>query len=118
MKEELTKDLHFWCIGMRPRGLGLLLMLSSLQYCLFAAAGDKWPLTVPFGSVSSTALPAAVFFTVAFPLIRRRLPSSIGLRLRKRALFSGSDPDESSSMRGCDGARPFFRAAERVTGAK
>ena len=57
---------------------------------------------------------------VVMPLMRRLLPmplvlSSIGLRLRARALFSGSEPDESSSI---GGGALFLRAAERVMGPK
>jgi hypothetical protein len=62
-------------------------------------------------------LPLLVFLRVVNPLMRRRLLSSIGLRLLARALFSGSELDESSSMRGEEGAL-FLRAAERVVGAK
>jgi hypothetical protein len=51
------------------------------------------------------------------PLIRRRLPARMGLRLLARALFSGSDPDESSSI-GMGLCIFCLRAAERVVGPK
>jgi hypothetical protein len=49
----------------------------------------------------------------------RRLPPTFptGLRLLVRALLSGSEPDESSSIGGGDVTR-CLRVAERVTGPK
>ena len=58
-------------------------------------------------------------FTAVIPPIRFLFPSNNGLRLLARARFSGSDPDESSSIGGGDCTRPaFLRAAERVVGPK
>jgi hypothetical protein len=89
---------------------------------LFAAAGDRWPFTEPFCSVRPAFLlePLAESAGVigVMPLIRLRLPSSIGLRLLVRARFSRSELELSSSIGGGDGARRFARAAERVTGPK
>lgn len=73
---------------------------------------------MPFGSVSSPFFPLPILFIAVRPLIRLLPPWRIGLRLLARALFSGSDPDESSSIGGGEGGRLFLRAAERVTGPK
>lgn len=71
------------------------------------------------GSVRSFFMPPFICLRLVRPLILRlpMPPSSLGLRLLARALLSGSELDESSSMGGGDVIR-CLRVDERVTGPK
>lgn len=76
---------------------------------------------MPFGNVMFVFVLPLACLRVVNPLILLlpNPPSSMGLRLLARARFSGSEPDESSSIGGGDCTRfLFLRVDERVTGPK
>ena len=84
-KLQLTKDRQCRCIGISPRGLGLL--LKSRQKLGLALAGDRCPLDVfPFGVAGANPFVdagGAAAFTGVSPF--RPLRDDIGLLLFVRA---------------------------------
>ena len=117
-----TKDLHCLCIGIRPRGLGLLLKSRQLQPEL-ALAGERWPFVS--GRFPFSAAAIASFFGVkgvidgladVSPAIRLFLSGLLLRDLALRSTLESVSSSISSSMGAGDDDAFFF--ADLVTGPK